>query len=291
MKKFLLVLILSVFCSSTFAQETLTTYSKGSKFGLKNSNGSIVTDANFNKLIRIGNSSWLVQKGSLFGLIDNSGNYIIQPKYTRAERIIGRFVKLGNGSNYGLFDANGNSIIPMEYSSIDLLFGKMFLVGKHHKYGLISFEGKTLLEPVADDIYMPKPSLMRISYNGKWYEIEQVRGEEIKLPDDIKKVSEDSENFRVEEIITNPVASTSYGIVSASDYALKTISSISPAYENTIDELILNHGADVGNILMNFSWLAKFPFVYAKNYANTWITPNNGPFSNIKASLKNQIKE
>lgn len=291
MKKFLLVLTLLVFGSSVFAQENLTTYSKGSKFGLQTKSGEIVTDAKFNKLIRLGQTSWIVQQGWFFGLIDNEGNYIIKPKYTRAERVLGRFVKFSNGSNCGLYNELGEEIIPMEYSSIDILFGKMFLVGKNHKYGLISFEGKILLQPVADDIYMPNPKLMKISYNSTWYNIELVRGEEIKLPDDIRLVNEDNEVFRVEEIITNPIASTGYGVVSAGDYAIKTFSSISPAYEDTIDELILNHGADVGNILMNFSWLAKFPFVYAKNYASTWGAPNNGPFSGIKASLKNKIKD
>lgn len=33
---------------------------------------------------------------------------------------------------------------------------------------------------------MPKPSVMRLQYNGQWYEIEQIAGGELHLPEDVK---------------------------------------------------------------------------------------------------------
>ncbi len=292
MKKTLLLLSALILMNSVAiaADEGVMTYSEKGKFGLKTVAGTIVTKPDYKKLIRVGNSSWIVQKGSNFGLIDNDGNYIIQPKYKTAERLVGRFVKLGRSNVYGLWDENGNVIVPEEYSSIHLLYGKMFLVEKNFKYGLIGFDGRVILNPAVDDIYMPKPNVMKISHNGKWYEIEQISGGTFELPADIHTIRE-NENFKITEIISNPVPSAGYGVVSASDYCLKVFSSISPAYEQTIDELVLNHGADVAGILMKSTWLVKFPFVYAKNYVNTVRTPNNGPLSEVKASLKSKIKE
>lgn len=292
MKRIFLLLSVIIFMNSAAiaADEGVMTYSEKGKFGLKTLSGAVVTEADFKKLIRLGNSSWIVQKGSNFGLIDNDGNYILQPKYRTAERLAGRFVKFGHGSVYGLWNEKGEVVVPEEFSSIALLYGKMFLVEKNFKYGLIGFDGNVILEPAVDDIYMPKPNVMKISHNGKWYEIEQISGGTFELPKDIHSLKE-NENFKITEIISNPVPSAGYGVVSASDYCLKVFSSISPAYEQTVDELVLNHGADVAGILLKSTWLVKFPFVYAKNYVNTVRTPNNGPLSEVKASLKNKIKE
>lgn len=288
---FLLLSVIILMNSAAIAgDEGVMTYSQKNKFGLKTTSDTIVTNAEFKKLIRLGNSSWIVQKGSNFGLIDNEGNYVLQPKYATAERLVGRFVKFCRGSVCGLWNEKGEVIVPQEYSSIGLLYGRMFLVEKNFKYGLIGFDGRVILEPAVDDIYMPKPNVMMLSHNGKWYEIEQVSGETFELPNDIRTIRED-ENFKITEIISKPVPSAGYGVVSASDYCLKVFSSVSPAYEQTIDELVLNHGADVAGILLKSTWLVKFPFVYAKNYVNTVRTPNNGPLSDVKASLKSKIKE
>lgn len=292
MKRILYILLFLVLLNNAvFASEnSVTTYSQDNKFGLKTLEGQIVTEADFKKLIRVGESSWIVQKGSKFGLMNSNGEYIIKPKYKNAERILGRFVKLGSGSLYGVYDEQGNTVVEHKYSSIDLLYGKMFLVGRDYKYGLVGFDGRIILEPVVDDIYMPKPNIMKIQYNGTWYEIEQVRGETLELPENIKMIK-GNDNFKITELIADPVTSTGYGVVSAGDYFIKVFSSISPAYEQTIDELVLNHGADVAGILMKSTWLVQFPFVYAKNYFNTVKSPNNGPLSDVKNNLKSKIKE
>lgn len=37
---------------------------------------------------------------------------------------------------------------------------------------------------------MPKPNIMRIQYNGQWYEIEQIAGSEFTLPEDIRSIKQ-----------------------------------------------------------------------------------------------------
>ena len=41
------------------------------------------------------------------------------------------------------------------------------IVEKNYKYGLISFNGDIILAPIAQDIYMPKPNLLKILYDSK----------------------------------------------------------------------------------------------------------------------------
>ena len=139
-------------------------------------------------------------------------------------------------------------------------------------------------------IYMPKPNIMKILHKGIWYEIEQKNRNEIELPQDIKDIVLDND-FKITKIVNKPIQSVGYGVISVGDYFIKMFSSISPSYEQTIDELVLNHGADTAGILLNPSWFSKFPFVYVKNYFQNIKSPNNGPFSDVKENLRDEINK
>lgn len=299
MKKFFILLgLIVMFSGAAFAQMQagsvvenvpVTVFKQENLFGLKDAEGNIIVEPQYKKMIKLGNSSFIVQKRSKFGLTDYSGNILVPVKYTHVERVLGKYLKIGGGSKYALYDETGKEILPREYSSIDLLFGGMFLTCKNFKYGVADADGRTILENKFDDIYMPQPNIMRISYNGQWYEIEQVRGEEFKLPKNVQDIKGD-ENFKISELITNPATATGYSVVTFTDYLLKLFSSISPAHEQTIDELMLSQGAETVSIFIKLTWLPKYPFAYARNYFNTLRTPNNGPLSEIKYELKRQLQ-
>lgn len=300
MKKILLAILLclvintsnnaNIVFAANNAMSDVEVYSTENKFGLKLKNGDNITKPEYQKIIRLGESSWLIQKKNKFGILDCDGNFIIKPKYRHASRILGKFAKLGNDNDYGIYDEHGNIIVEPKYAKIDILFGGMFLTYKDYKYGIVDFKGKELIANKCDDIYMPKPNIMRIQYNGKWYELEQVNADTLTLPEDIKNIKE-NENFKITEIITNPIPATGYSVVTATDYFIKLFSSISPAYEQTIDELMLSKGADTVTIFMKASWIPKFPVTYIKKYYVNVRTPNNGPFAEVKQNLKNQISE
>lgn len=257
-------------------------------FGLKDKSGNIIVDAQYKKLIRVGNSAWIINKKNKYGMIDCSGNILVEPKFRHVDRMLGKYVKLGNENNYGVYNEFGEAIIPNEYMSVDLLFGGMFLVKKNYKYGVANHNGKLILNTIFDDIYMPKPNIMRIQYNGQWYEIEQIAGGEIQLPEDIKNIKENSD-FRVTKFVTDPITASGYSAVTFTDYILKIFSSISPSHEETIDELMFSQGADTVNIFIKCSWLPKYPFTFAKKYYHNIRTPNNGPLNNVKNELKQKM--
>lgn len=276
---------------STISMDDEVVFSNEKKnvlFGLKDKSGNIIVDAQYKKLIRVGNSAWIINKKNKYGMIDCSGNILVEPKFRHVDRMLGKYVKLGNENNYGVYNEFGEAIIPNEYMSVDLLFGGMFLVKKNYKYGVVDRNGKLILNTIFDDIYMPKPNIMRIQYNGQWYEIEQIVSGEFQLPDDVKNIKENSD-FRVTKFVTDPLTASGYSAVTFTDYILKIFSSISPSHEETIDELMFSQGADTVNIFIKCSWLPKYPFTFAKKYYHNIRTPNNGPLNNVKNELKQKM--
>ncbi|MBS4759568.1 MAG: WG repeat-containing protein [Clostridium sp.] len=301
MKKSLVLigLILLLTQTGSFAQtqnkpplkmSDVTVFSEKNNFGLKDNKGNVIVDAKYKKLIRVGDSAWIVQKKNRFGLMDTSGQFLVKPKYRHVERVFGKYVKLGNDNDYGLYDEKGNAIIKPEYSSIEPLFGKMFLTCKKYKYGIVDETGKILLKNEFDDIYMPNPHALRIRYEGEWYEIEKMTKDDITLPEGVKKVVIDEKEFKVTHLAANTGLISGYSAITATDYILKIFSSISPAYEETIDDLMLSQGADVATIFVKLGWIPRFPFTYAKKYYSNFVNPNSGPLSDVKNEIKRQIK-
>lgn len=303
MKKLVLTLFLVLLFSSqnTFAQtqeplkaqltmQDVVVFSnnKNTLFGLKDKSGNIVVDAQYKKLIRLGTSSWIINKKNKYGIMDSSGNILVEPKFRHVDRMMLKYVKLGNENDYGVYDEKGEIILPNEYMTINMLFGGMFLIKKNYKYGVANRNGNIILKPIFDEIYMPKPNIMRIEYNGQWYEIEQIAGGEIELPEDVKNIKE-NKNFKVTEFVKDPLTASGYSAVTFTDYFLKIFSSISPSHEETIDELMLSQGADTVNIFIKCTWLPKYPFTFAKKYYHNIRTPNNGPLSNVKSDLKKKL--
>lgn len=299
MKKLLITLLIFALAQSfaysdetAYTTDNLTVYYLNKYYGLKNKSDKVVVPAKYKKLIRLGDNAWIIQKkNNKFGLIDCNGNILVKAKYTHVERLFDKWVKLGNEKDYGLYDETGKVIIPPEYTSIEPLFGMRFLTCKNYKYGIYNSQGKKLLDNEYDFIYNPNPKQLRIKYQGNWYEIEQLTKEdEIKLPEGAVKVRFDDRDYKITEIVINTGIGTGYSVITAADYLLKTFSTISTAYEDTIDDLMLSQGAETVSIFMKLSWIPKFPFVYAKKYYTNLITPNKSPLSEVREDIRNKFK-
>lgn len=301
MKRFVVILVCLLLTNNmNLAQEIeqtkisgrdLTTFSQNERWGFKDKNGNIIVEPIYKKLIRLGDSSWIVQnKRNKFGLIDNCGNVIVPIKYNHADRLVTKFAKFGNTYDYGVYDEYGNTIVEPKFSKIDILYGKMFLTYKNYKYGIVGFDGKTILENEFEDIYMPKPNVIRIKYQGRWIELEQVNADTLTLPADAKHNLATKEDLDLRNIVVNTGVVSGYSVLTFSDYVIKLFSSISPAHEDTVDELMLSQGADTMNIFMKLTWLPKYPFVYVRKYYENVRNPNNGPLTDIRDELKQQIK-
>ena len=278
-----------VFVMEELTKSKAEVFSENNMFGLKDSEtGDILVKPLYLKMVRVGKSAWIVQKKNKFGLIDSAGNYLLEPKYRHVDRILGRYVKFGNDSDFGVYDEFGNEILPPIYNSIDLLYGKMFLTYKNFRYGVSDFKGNVLIANICDDIYMPSRDVMKIKYLGTWYEIEDVSVEKLYLPETITNMKKNTE-FKVTDIVADTGNISGYSILTFSDYFIKVFSSISPAHEETIDDLILSHGVDTVDILKSFVWVPKYPATFAKKYYVHVRNPFNGPLADLRYNVKNKI--
>lgn len=299
MEKFFIILTLFFVSTAVYADTALIqdadlssggaqVFTEKNKFGLKNDDGTVLIKPTFKKLIKIGDSAWICQRNNnKFGLIDKNGTFLVAPKYQYADRVFGRYAKLGNGKDYGLYNDKGHAVVPPEYSSIEPMKGGMFLTSKDYKYGIVSTEGTVLLENKFDSIYSPERGKIRVKFEGQWYELNEVSKGHIGLPEDILKAG--GREFTITKIVSNPAAASGYSAVTATNYFLKVFSALSPSYEKTIDDLVYSQGADAVGVLMNLSWISKFPYTYAKNYYSNLTAPNNGPLNDMRYNLKNQV--
>ena len=290
MKKLSIFILLLFLIIKNPSSADVTFFNENNKFGAKDINGNVLIPPIYNKIIRLGENSFIVQKKNKFGIINSSAEILVPVKYRHAERVLGKYAKLGNFGDYGLYDDTGFALIPPVYDSLDLLFGGMILTYKNYKYGVSDFKGKVILDNLFDDIYMPKPNVMRLSYQGQWYEIEQVTSDTLTLPEDVKNVAQNSE-FKVTNLVVNTGVVSGYSVLTFSDYLIKLISSISPAHENTIDELMLSQGAETVSIFIKLTWLPMYPLYYARNYYRCIRNPNNGLLYNVRTNLKNKMKK
>lgn len=264
-------------------------FCENNKFGLKNASGEIIAPPIYQKIIMTGRNGWIIQKNNKYGLMNSQGNYLINPKYRFADRILGRYIKLGNDNDFGIYNEYGEAILPPVYSSIDLLYGKMFLTSRNFRYGVSDFKGKILIPNMCDDIYMPAKNIMKIKYSGEWYELNDVDADKLAMPD-IYINSQNTSESKLKEIFIDTGAISGYSVLTFSDYLIKVLSSVSPAHEETIDDLILSHGVDTVGILKKFSWLPKYPFTFIKKYYSHFRNPFNSFLSDTRNKLKNKYE-
>lgn len=277
-----------VFYTAAQQERDVKVFSEKNLFGLKDQEGNIIAPAIYKKIVMMGRSGWIVQRKSKFGLMDSKGNLLLPLKYRHADRILGRYLKIGNDSDFGIYNEYGEEIIPPIYNSIDLLFGKMFLTYKNFRYGISDFSGNVLIPNICDDIYLPAKDTIKIKYLGSWYELNDVTPEKLAAPDVLSQMDKTT-SFKVGDIVTDTGVISGYSLLTVSDYFLKVFSSISPAHEEAIDDLILSHGVDTVDILKKFTWVPKYPVTFAKKYYIHIRNPFNGPLSDIRYGLKHRL--
>ena len=101
MKRVILLLVL-IFSIPVFAD--VSVFTDNNKFGLKDSKENVIVQPEYKKLVRLGNSAWIMQKGNRFGIIHDTGKVIVKPKFNQAERVLGKYAKLRKGDKYGIYD-------------------------------------------------------------------------------------------------------------------------------------------------------------------------------------------
>ncbi len=287
MKKGLITLLALVSLTSMAYADIVRpeVYCYNKKFGLKLENTEI-TKPEYSKIIKLGDNAWIIQYKHKYGIMNHKGEYIIKPKYRWADRVAQNLVKLGNDNDYGVYDDKGNIIIPPEYSLIERISKDFFITCKNYKYGLIDLFGNIVLRNDFDTIFIPNEGTLVLQYQGEWYKLSIVKEDGINFE---VKPSEEEDGNSLGEIMVKTSAVSGYTVLTFTDYVLKLFSSLSPAYEATIDELMFAKGGDAVSVIMNFTWLPKLPFTYLKNYYKSIRRQDSDVLSQPRNYLRKKI--
>ena len=106
MKKLAFLLVLLMIAQNVvFSRPTV--FNEDGKFGLKDEQGQVIADAKYKKMIRLGETGWIIQYRNKFGIMNDNGEIVVEPQYSRADRVLGKFVKLTKGDKNGMFDEKG----------------------------------------------------------------------------------------------------------------------------------------------------------------------------------------
>ena len=101
MKKLLFLIFIILIFNQSVVNAQINIISENNKFALADENNNRITEAEYNKIIRLGDSAFIVQKKSKFGIINKEGEILVPVKYRHAERVLGKYAKLGNYSDFG----------------------------------------------------------------------------------------------------------------------------------------------------------------------------------------------
>ena len=102
MKRFFTFTAIILLLSSAVFATDVKVFSEKNKFGLQDANGNNITEAQYSKLIRLGDGGWIAQKKGKYGLINSNGEILVPLKYRHVDRLTSKYVKLGNDNDFAV---------------------------------------------------------------------------------------------------------------------------------------------------------------------------------------------
>ncbi len=137
------------FYNETLKDVTIYQFEKDGKLGLIDKDANIISEAQYDKLERIGNDKIRVAKDEKYGLFNMDGSLILPCEYDSIEQFktsrctFGKdCYKINKNSLYGVCDETGNIIIEPKYSSIDLYNSNIAFCASDSGYTYISIYGE-----------------------------------------------------------------------------------------------------------------------------------------------------
>jgi hypothetical protein len=140
--------------SNSYITITALTLQKDNKYGLVNSNGTIIYPAVNDAVLNAQSLGYFtVKKGNLYGIyfINSKTKTDIEFDRVYADGI--GYVMAIKNKKSGVFDLQGKQIIPFEYEPGSIMQSRLGLrVTKDGKRGIINKSGQIIIPPVYDDV-------------------------------------------------------------------------------------------------------------------------------------------
>lgn len=120
---------------------------KGSKWGLLNNNGKLISQPQFDSISSFNEGLAAVKVNKKWGFIDTNGKVVIKPQFDYVEGFHEGLSVVEINNKFGLINKTGKPIIKPQFDSISSFFGGMATVEKDAYLGVIDLNGNYILKP------------------------------------------------------------------------------------------------------------------------------------------------
>lgn len=125
-----------------------------STYGLKDSDGKILTNNSYDGIDDFVNNRAIVQHNGLFGVISSDGQELVAPSYKYISTYKNGFATVFKDNLAGVLNLNGEIVVPFEYNDISAFKNGNALAYKNTKLGLISSKNQVIHPFVWDEVNM-----------------------------------------------------------------------------------------------------------------------------------------
>ena len=194
-----IIIIIVAICNNTDSNEKTYLYEENGLFGLENDEGKKVTEAKYNKIIKIDNvgNMYIVNINSKYGLINSSGKEVIEVEYDNivSDEYNYDYSKIGyilsqktkEGYKFGYANDKGKIILDCEYEEVrrvsEYKGEDIYLILKENgRYGILK-NNKFVVDLKYQDIfYNDSVDRFIVEKNGKYGVLDR-DGKEIIKPE------------------------------------------------------------------------------------------------------------
>jgi len=148
-------------------------YMQGTKFGLLDSTGKIITAANFSFISNFNEGFAVVNVNGKFGYINTMGEFSIPVQYTYAKEFNEGLAAVEVAGKFGFIDTAAMLVIPAIYDDIRPFAEGRAAVLYQNKWAFIDPKGNYIYQPYFEEAGYFNEGICPVKFKGKWGAIDK----------------------------------------------------------------------------------------------------------------------
>lgn len=146
----------------------LITHKSIPRYGLIDTLGNIIVNANYDEIGRIGEARIAIRVGQRWGFVDKMGKVIITPKYSEVSNFYSGFAAVEYLGKWGLIDPYDNIVIPFQYDDMGNFSEDIIWAQSGNDLLYVNQRGDQIIKTDASEVYDFRQGVARVVKNGKW---------------------------------------------------------------------------------------------------------------------------
>jgi hypothetical protein len=162
-----------IFDDADDMDQGLARFLQGTKFGLIDSNGTIVLPAEYQFISSFNEGLAVVNKLGKFGFINRKGEMVIEATYTYAKEFNEGLAAVEVEGKFGFINTSGALVIPALYDDIRPFSEGRAAVFYQGKWAFIDPKGNYIYQPYFEEAGYFNEGLCPVQLKGKWGAIDK----------------------------------------------------------------------------------------------------------------------